>query len=155
MGTFHGITSLVLLALAMLVGLIGVALDAPTAAVSYALLLGAAFLVVCAAYCAKCPCRKDACGHLVPGLVAQNLPARRQTPYNTIDLALTASALAAMVLYPQPWLWRHPTLLTLFWLLTAGAVLQIVLRVCRRCQNRHCPLQGRTARVRSWREDKP
>ncbi len=155
MGTFHGITSLILLALAMLVGLIGVALNAPTAALVYTLVLGVAFLVICAAYCAKCPCRTNACGHLLPGLVAQHLPTRRQTPYNKADLTFTASALAAMVFYPQYWLWLHPGLLTLFWLLTAGAVIQIILRVCRRCQNPHCPMKKGTMGIRSWRADKP
>ncbi|MDJ0874521.1 MAG: hypothetical protein QNJ02_04585 [Desulfobacterales bacterium] len=155
MGTFHGITSLVLLALAMLVGLIGVALEAPTAALVYTLVLGIAFLVICAAYCAKCPGRTQACGHLIPGLVAQYLPARRQTPYHTIDLALTALALAAMVCYPQYWLWPHPALLALFWLLISGAVIQIALRVCRRCQNPHCPMKIGTMGIRSWRADKP
>ncbi|MDJ0721814.1 MAG: hypothetical protein QNJ04_09295 [Desulfobacterales bacterium] len=155
MGTFHGITSLVLLALAMLVGLIGVALNAPSAAVAYILVLVVAFLVICAAYCAKCPCRTDACGHLLPGLVASYLPARRQTHYHTADMALTALALAAMVFYPQYWLWQHPALLALFWLLTAGAGLQIVRRVCPSCQNPHCPMKKGTTGIRSLKADRP
>ncbi len=114
MGSFHGIISFVLFALAMLVGIIGVALEAPAAARVYALLLVVSFLIVCGAYCAKCPCRAASCGHLVPGLVAQYLFDRRQGPYNTLDLALTAAALAAM---------------------------EIVLRVCRCCRNTGCPMQ--------------
>jgi hypothetical protein len=155
MGTFHGITSLALLALAMLVGLIGLAPVSPAAAAGYMLLLGLSFVVVCGAFCAKCPCRASACGHLLPGLVAQRLPARPQTAYTAADLALTAAALAAMVLFPQPWLWPRPMLLALFWSLVALAALQIAMRVCRRCRNNHCPMQRGIGRIRSWKEDRP
>ena len=140
MGSFHGITSLIVFAAALLVGLIGIAVDAPPAAALYAMLLGAATLIVCGAYCAKCPCRKEGCGHLLPGLIAQMMPTRRQDPYHALDLILTGLALAAMVLFPQPWLLRKPVLLLLFWVLAAAAATEIVLRVCPRCRNPHCPM---------------
>ncbi len=141
MGSLHGITSLAVFTLALVVGLMGIAHSAPTAAALYAMLLGAAALTVCGTYCAKCPCRKKACGHLLPGLIARILPARRQTPYSTFDLVLTAAALAAMVLFPQPWLTRLPVLLVLFWLLVIAAAAEILGRVCPRCRNPHCPVK--------------
>jgi hypothetical protein len=156
MGSFHGISSLVLLALATLAGLIGVALDTPAAAVAGTLLMGGALLVICGAYCAKCPCRTNHCGHLIPGLIAQRLPARRQGPYTRIDLALTAIAVAAMIFYSQPWLWGRWPLMVLFWLLVLVAVAQILLRVCRSCRNTGCPVQRlRPAGIRSWKADTP
>ena len=52
MGTLHGVTRLVLLALAMLVGLIGAALDSPAAALGGTVLRGVSILVICGVYCA-------------------------------------------------------------------------------------------------------
>lgn len=37
--------------------------------------------------------------------------------------------------------------LILFWLFVAGAVIEIALRVCRRCRNVHCPMQRLDDRV--------
>jgi hypothetical protein len=146
MGNLHGIASLGLFALALLAGMTGVALDSPTAAIGYAFLLSISFLAICGAYCTKCPCRTHSCGHFLPGLIVRYLPARRQTPYHGLDLTLTGQALAAMILYPQPWLWHRPLLLTLFWLCVGLSAIEIVLRVCRRCRNVHCPMQRMRSR---------
>jgi hypothetical protein len=41
--------------------------------------------------------------------------------------------------YPQAWLWRHTTALIAFWGLMALAVVDIRVKVCKACDNKHCP----------------
>jgi len=112
--------------------------------------LGAAYLGACVVallgivytYCAKCSCRAH-CGHVMPGRVAMLFKRRTPGPYTKVELGVLGLALLLLLGLPQGWLWQRPTLFVAYWLLTAIALVEIRVVVCRVCDNRYCPARIR------------
>lgn len=125
--------------MALLIGEVAVMQASPRMGILYlALLIGGGALVLWA-YCAKCPCRSEACGHVLPGLLTRLLPSRKPGPYTWYNFTLTGLLLLTLVSFPQPWLWQQPPLAWAFWGLLATAMVEILLFVCPRCANPYCP----------------
>lgn len=135
----HGQLSLGLLALSLAVGLVAVWRDSPLLGLFYSCVLLVALPVVLWAFCAKCPGRDTGCGHVLPGRVAALMPRREPGAYSLPDLLITLSALAAILLTPQPWLWSSPAWLAAFWLPALAALVEIRRCVCPGCANENCP----------------
>ncbi len=137
---FHGLISLGLIAVSLAVGFFVVASSSPPAAMFYLVLSLLCTAVILYAYCAKCPCRNDSCGHVLPGLLMRILPRRETGPYRWGDYLATAAALVILFGFPQPWLLANPVGFWIFWGIGAVGLVEIILFVCHGCQNRNCPV---------------
>lgn len=137
---FHGVMSLGLIVVSLAVGFFVVASSSPSVALIYLVLSLSGGVAIVYAYCAKCPCRNDSCGHVLPGLLTRMLPRRDAGPYQWGDYLATTVALLVLFGFPQPWLLANPVAFWIFWGIGAAGLVEILLFVCRRCQNRECPV---------------
>jgi hypothetical protein len=138
-GKFHGVFSLVLITVSMIVGIIALFEQSTALGGIYILIILISQPVILYAFCSKCPCREDSCRHVFPGKLTKIFPGREENAYTGWDLFWTSLALAVLFLFPQYWLWKNKILLILFWIPSVVAVLEILNFVCRGCKNFHCP----------------
>ena len=138
-GKFHGVVSLLLILAAVVIALAYMLSVSPGWGFCYIAVIIMANPMVLYSYCAKCLCREDGCSHVVPGKLTHLLPVRRQGPYSFLDYVATALALAALVGFPQIWLWRSKGFFVLFWILVTIGLAEILFFVCRSCRNANCP----------------
>jgi hypothetical protein len=144
---FHGVMSLTLVAVAVIIATLVLAQVTWGWAVGYVMLCVAGMGAILYAYCAKCPC-KACCAHGLPGKIAGRFP-RKPGPYSAIELAGLIIAGLLILGLPQLWLWRSVVAGVVFWVLNAIAFVQILLFVCGACSNTHCPVrQVRTANIK-------
>lgn len=141
---FHGVSSLALLGVAAVLAALAMFDASWQVGAAYVVIGVAAQYVLVRAFCAKCPCKAH-CGHVLPGRIARRYD-RRPGPYTAGELAALGVALVALIGLPQGWLWRVPGLFAAYWVLTAVALVEIRLVVCRSCDNVYCPLRNRAAR---------
>ncbi len=137
---FYGVTSLLLVGLAMGVGLAAIWQIDKSAAALYVLCILVGVPLILYAYCAKCEIRLTGCRHVLPGQVTRLLPARQNEPYTFFDYMGLGLPMLVLVVFPQPWLLGITPLFMLFWACLAGGLVQILLRVCNGCGNRKCLL---------------
>jgi len=136
----HGLISLSLMYISLAIGLFYVISDSRPLGLFYLALILLAPLVVVYAFCAKCPCRLDNCGHYLPGQLTKLFPPRKQGPYTGWDISGVAVPLAALLIFPQFWLWQNKIMLVIFWSLFIIALTEVKLFVCRGCGNEKCPV---------------
>lgn len=136
----HGVLTLLLLLLALLIGLIGIALVAVLPAVLYALIIAAGLPLVIYLFCGKCVCRGERCLMVYPGRLSMRLPDRRGEAYTKADAAGIIGTLALLAVFPLYWLWQTTPLLVLFVVLAFAAHAEVMLVVCRACENCRCPV---------------
>jgi len=138
---FHGVFSLVLVYAAVIIALIYL-LDLSAALGSvYLAIVVISNPIVLYAYCAKCVCRKEACGHVFPGKLTRLLPERKQGPYTFGDYFWTCVSLMALLGFPQVWLWQNRILFVSYWILLLVGLAEILFLVCRACGNENCPVR--------------
>jgi hypothetical protein len=135
---FHGVASLLLESLAIVIGFTAVWQAHKVAGVIYAILILAAVPLILYAYCSKCEVRLTGCRHVIPGQMTRLLPARKNEHYGILDYVGLTLPVAVLVAFPQPWLLENMLLLILFWACLAGGLVQILLRVCKGCGNQKC-----------------
>ncbi|MBN2390603.1 MAG: hypothetical protein JXR84_07765 [Anaerolineae bacterium] len=135
---FHGIMSLTLVAVTVIIAALVLAQVTCGWAVGYLLLCVAGGSAILYACCAKCPC-KTCCEHVLPGNLAGQFP-RKPGPYSAIELAGVIIAGLLILGLPQLWLWRSLVAGIVFWVLNTIAFVQILLGVCSACANSHCPI---------------
>jgi hypothetical protein len=138
---FHGLVSIGLVGIAILVAVATVFWTSPVLGIAYVAGCVVAPLGIVYAFCAKCPCRTR-CAHVLFGKLAVAFTNRRQGPYTPVEVGVVGLALLWLLGLPQVWLWRTPVWFAVFWVLNGVAVAQIRLAVCPACDNAHCPLQG-------------
>jgi hypothetical protein len=143
-----GVLSLFLVFMAMAIAVGTVFPTAPLMAVLYIVIALFGFVLVLVSYCAKCPCRENGCGHVLPGKLAKFLPKRKEGPYSLTDYTFTAIGAAAILLIPQLWLIRNIPALLLFWGCAVVAALISYLLVCPDCPNEYCYLCGNREKAR-------
>jgi hypothetical protein len=139
---FHGVTSIGLVVVAMVIAAVVLFQVSWVVAVVYLVGCAVSAAGIVYAFCAKCPCRRR-CAHVVFGKLAVAFTNREEGPYTGIELAVVGLALLWLLGFPQIWLWRYAGLLVAFWVLNAISVVQIRLAVCPACGNAHCPLKAR------------
>jgi hypothetical protein len=139
---FHGVMSITLVAVAVVIAAVAILQASLGLGIVYLLGCALAPLGIVYAFCAKCPCR-GRCAHVVFGRLALVLTNRQPGPYTAAEVAVVGLGLLWLLGLPQVWLWRAPLWFAVFWLLNAGAVVQIRLAVCPACDNVHCPLRLR------------
>jgi len=138
-GQLHGMISLVLILLSIIVALSALISESVTLGVGYLVIALVSPLIILYAFCAKCLCR-EACRHVLPGRLTRFFPKRPQTDYTRSDIFWTVVPLMALFIFPQFWIWKNKALFFLFWILCLAGVLEIFLLVCRGCRNTRCPI---------------
>ena len=145
--TFHGILSLLILAAAAAVATLAILQTSVIWAVLYLVGLFLSALVMIYSFCTKCPCRKNSCRHVIPGMLTRFFPARPEEPYTFWDKTGVVVPIVFFIVFPQYWLLQHPVYLSTFVALCLVAAADIQFFVCRGCGNRFCPFfqveQGR------------
>ena len=134
----HGWISLFLMAIVFSTGCVAIFRVNRLMVIAYLMSSAFGMVGVLYAFCAKCTCR-NACRHIILGPLTRFLPRREVAPYTFADIAMTAVGISPLLLFPQYWLFGQKTLLLFFWQLTAALVIEIVLFVCKGCENAHCP----------------
>jgi hypothetical protein len=135
---FHGVFSLLLFILAVAGALITLWRQSPWLGLLYLAITGLSAYGILFAYCCKCGVRFDNCSHVFPGRLTLLLPQRKQGPYTFGDIIATGLFLVVILVFPQYWLLQNMTAMILFWLLAIIALVDILLFVCRQCENRGC-----------------
>jgi hypothetical protein len=143
---FHGLLTLGFLVLALLTGLLGIALKDATAALFYALMVAVGLPLIVYLFCGKCACRGERCLMLFPGRLSLRLPARRTDAYTKADFAGILGTLVLLGAFPIYWLWQTKTLLVLFAVLGMAAHVEVLAVVCKACENDRCPVNRRFRR---------
>jgi hypothetical protein len=136
----HGIISLFLIVSAIAVALGDVFPKSWAFGLLYILAVGLCTMNIVYAYCAKCPCRRYACGHALFGWLAVKFTNRKEGRYTFWDIVASGISIAAVLLIPQLWLIESPLALILFWLLIVLAGMESVFLVCPDCTNEYCLL---------------
>jgi len=137
---FHGLLTLAFLVLALLVGLAGIALKDALAAVLYGLMIAAGVPAIVYLFCGKCVCRGERCLMVFPGRLSMRLPPRKTDAYTRDDFAGILGTLVLLAAFPLYWLWQTKPLLVLFAVLGMAAHAEVLLVVCKACENRRCPV---------------
>lgn len=135
---FHGLTSLALIGIDLIIGLIVIINGAWLWVLLYLTAIGALAVILTRSFCAKCPC-KDKCAHVILGKAAKpfSLPPGPYSHNELLALLLTTLVLFGL---PQFWLWQTPLWLAIYWALLIIALVQIRLVICPACDNCFCPL---------------
>ncbi|UCF93066.1 MAG: hypothetical protein JSW39_02610 [Desulfobacterales bacterium] len=139
---FHGVFSLLLIIVAIFLALASIWGKPVSTGLVYLAIVLTSPVILLYTFCAKCLCRSDDCRHVFPGKLTQWFPRRKQGPYTFADIVGTVVSLAALVLFPQYWLWQNKTLWLAFWLLIGIASIEILAFVCRGCKNARCPIHS-------------
>lgn len=135
---FHGVTSLLLEGLAIVIGFMAIWQANTLAGAFYAVLILIAVPLILYVYCAKCEIRFTDCRHVIPGQLTRLLPEREEVPYNFRDYMGMILAVIVLVAFPQPWLWDNIPLFILFWACAIIGLVQIIMKVCEGCGNQKC-----------------
>ena len=138
---FNGITSLILTGIAALIALVVMSLTSWLLGGLYLAIMIIAPQAVLRSYCAKCPCKVH-CAHVFPGKAAMAF-AREAGPYTPTELIIMIGSLGLLIGLPQYWLWQHPILFAIYWILSGIAFFQIWLTICPSCHNVYCPVRIR------------
>jgi hypothetical protein len=137
----HGVISLLLMAGALATAMVNVWQASVYWGLAYLLLLAGGAGSILFAYCSKCPCRLQSCGHVIPGWLTRFFPARPQEPYAVMDYLGVMVPLILLVAVPQPWLRHNLPAMILFWMLITTGGIEILLYVCKGCNNDRCPMR--------------
>ena len=136
---FHGVFSLLLIATAVVIASAYMFSQSLGWGLVYLAVIMLANPIVLYSYCAKCLCREDACSHYFPGKLTRLLPDRKPAPYSFIDYMGTAISLLVVFGFPQFWLWQNLAIFFVFWGVLIIGLVEILLFVCRTCDNTNCP----------------
>jgi hypothetical protein len=140
MSRFHGVFSLVLVAVSLMIGVYVLISDSIITGIVYMAVIAVSIAVILYSYCSKCECRLNSCGHVVPGKLTRFLPDRTDRAYNIFDYFGVLLPLAVIILLPQLSLWKNKILFSLFWVLFVIALIEIFFFVCNACGNEKCPI---------------
>ena len=135
---FHGVSSLSLIFLSILIGLLAILGESFLMGLVYIAAILISIPIVIYSYCSKCICRLDSCGHIFPGKLSKWLPSRKQSNYTFWDILGVILPLIVLFVFPQFWLWKTKILLFVFWVLFIIAFAEIKLFVCKECKNEKC-----------------
>ena len=136
---FHGVFSLILIFFSIVIGLLFILNKSLPMGLLYIVIIFVSPVIIVYSFCSKCICRLDSCGHIFPGKLSKLLPSRKQNDYTMLDILGAAVLLIVLIIFPQVWLWENKIVLIIFWLFLFIALVEIMLFVCRNCNNEKCP----------------
>jgi hypothetical protein len=149
MNKISGVLSLLLICIACAIGFFEILMSSVVFAATYTIIAVSGSFLIIFSFCAKCECRSDACGHIVPGKLTNLFPDRDQTDYSIADYFLTSISLLLVIGFPQFWLWKNSYLFITFWVLIIITLVMILSSVCKKCENTKCPLCKKTDRLKN------
>jgi len=138
-GTFHGITSILLIFTSLVIGLYQISVYSSSYALIYGFSLLIGSYIIIQVYCTKCPCKEYKCAHFFPGFIARFLPAQKPGRYKPTEIFTVIAIIIFWLGFPQKWLYQNGDLAIIFWLLLITGFYQIVRFVCPKCDNEFCP----------------
>jgi hypothetical protein len=136
----HGVASLFIISLSVLIGFYALAKESDAYALTYAGIVLAGSLLIIYSFCAKCPCKRDSCGHLIAGKMACALPPRKTEKYSSAEIIITVVSIGAIMFFPMPILLKEPYLLAAYLLMLLPGILELRFCVCPGCGNINCPV---------------
>ena len=106
----------------------------------YMLCIPLVFLNTLYHYCSQCPhADHNTCRHVIFGpIVAKLFKPEAPAPYKPAQILGALIPLAALVIFPQAWLWQNTPLFVLFWVFMMLAGMIVRVGVCPRCENSNC-----------------
>lgn len=107
-------------------------------AILYCVCLAFSLTAIVAAYCRKCYQKNKDCVHFNLGKLSHFMPTPQNGKYTVLEYSVTIAAVLLILGFPQYWLVQNQSILAAYWLLTLGAVCEILVFVCRACKNRLC-----------------
>lgn len=140
----HGVVSLCLILAALGVGAFAMFEMSVTQGLFYVALLCMGGVAILYAYCSKCACRMENCGHIIPGFLTRFLPERKPGPYSKLDTLIVAVALGVLLILPLYWVWSAPLKLAAFLALLLLGLVEIRFFVCAKCENNACVINTRS-----------
>lgn len=136
----HGIISILLISTSFAIGIIVMSFYSLLLALLGILTVILFLLLVSALYCSKCKCR-DRCLHVLPGIISKMIAKNKVGKYTAFEIvAGVAFPLLIVVVLPQYWLFQHIWFFIVYWFLFVVAGLEISNFVCKKCENKLCPL---------------
>jgi hypothetical protein len=134
----HGVISLVIAGIAIIIAFISIFLNSVSIAILYLIVLMIASFAVSYFYCLKCTARTN-CAHVLPGKLTNLFASPKSKNYNFLDYFVTVTALLLIAGIPQYWLIKRMELFFIFWGLLGVAFVEVRSYVCTRCNNSLCP----------------
>jgi hypothetical protein len=144
-----------LLAVPLLTAILAIGRSKPGWAILYVLLALAMSLLMLKFYCTRCP-HYTREGESLNCIFFWKLPKffkPRPGPLDLLDKLILFAALAAVVLFPLPWLFKEPGLLIIFLLSVAGFAASVRRNECARCIYFECPVNLVSEQERSQYQD--
>lgn len=137
---FHGVTSLLLIITAFILGFYQIMLASTLFGLIYLGIFALTYCSLFLTYCSKCPADIKTCPHVFQGALKVIFPVKKEGSYTTTDYGIVALGFLAIALFPQYWLKENLFLLISFWLILSFGLLQIKTQVCTGCCNKKCIL---------------
>ncbi len=138
----HGVTSLILFAIALLVAINAVFAQSISFGIIYSIYLPIGALLALMGFCPKCPHIADrTCRHVIPGEIVRLFPTSQSgSQYRATDYLILIVPILFIIGLPQIPLFKQGILFFgLFWGIMALVVAEIITFVCSSCRNVKCP----------------
>ena len=140
----HGLFSLIFLSIAFVTAIATFILNGyEIVGMVYLGIIIFCVLLVVRFFCSKCMCGAKKCSHLFIGALTAFFKDRKGEDYKMADIVITMFCLAVLFLFPQYWLWSFTVPAIIFITMSMVGILEILLFVCRGCENEKCPLGQR------------
>jgi hypothetical protein len=136
----HGLVSILLAIFALVLGLYSVISQSLVYGLMYAAVMTVSPFIIGYAFCSKCPCKVDSCGHVFVGKITKYVPERKQGSYTMIDYIAVCIPVLVLIAFPQMWLWDNKILFGIFWVCFMAAGIDVIFFVCTRCGNKECAM---------------
>jgi hypothetical protein len=135
----HGLMSLALVDLAVVMGIYCIMADKILYAILYTLFLFIGFSAIIFFFCRKCSSRNN-CSHVFLGPITKIMPQAKRANYSPSDYFIVLIILLLIIGIPQFWLWKFSVLPIAHWILLLVAGFQIKTFVCKKCGNTKCAM---------------
>ena len=138
-----GIISILLIAVAFLIGTYSIFKYNVLAALFYFVTVLVGYFLNIYFYCRKCPHIADnSCRFVVLGKIACLFPKNRiGERYSFSDMIVILIPRLFMFFFPRHWLFKQKILFVVFWGCIFISLFLWVVRVCQTCRNEKCPFR--------------
>jgi len=138
----HGVISLVLFVIAILIGMYAVVIHNFLIGLIYMLFLPIGACIALLGFCPKCSHVADrTCRHVIPGEIVRLFSFNNiDGQYRIANYLILIVPMSLIIGIPQIFLFRQGVLwFVVFWGIIAVIAAEIVTFVCRSCKNANCP----------------
>ena len=125
-------------------GIVAMFLGGAIHGILYLVCCGVAGIVILNCFCAHCPYpdQYKTCLAMPPSL-PRRLARLKPGPLSSGERVAFVTALAALILIPQYWLWQRLPLMIVYWLFCLPTCFVFPFYFCKRCRFAHCPFNPR------------